>query len=468
MTFCSRRSRDRDVQHLATPNVRRSLRNAGKDATIISMHFRPLLLSLLIAPVAFARITPNPALSDTVYLPNGSRNVNLSDNVLYTSVSDTSFAFHVGQGPSKLFLTWETTPYEAWANDITTNVSHNEIPLSDFVLLASANSTTGFDGKWDTVAVIDSSKVSSRGVLVDFTGKSWIRFSMAKAVAVYDARVFDASNGANDSWFFLGTSITQMAFNGYALDTTFAQQVTALSPKNTPATVFGGVGGVNSTEVAAHLATYLSCAGNVKFWAIEMGTNDAWGGSTANLNTYLKNMQKIIDSATARGIVPIIARIPATDSTRANWQISPLFLDSLDSLVARNGLRNGPDLYGWFHRHPEELNGDGVHPNIVGAASIQRLWAKAVAPLYSDSSSVSVSRRVPAAGFSVSVHGSVVRLSELPGGNMTASLFAVTGERLETHALRGISGSFESRLPHGVYVLQLNTEAGSQRTAIRL
>jgi len=221
-------------------------------------------------------------------------------------------------------------------------------------------------------------------------------------------------------------------------------------------------------SVSRGTGQYLSCAGNVKFWAIEMGTNDAWGGSTANLNTYLKNMQKIIDSAKARGIVPIIARIPATDSTRANWQINPLFLDSLDSLVVRNGLRTGPDLYGWFHGHPEELNGDGVHPNIVGAASIQRLWAKAVAPLYSDSSSVSVSRRVPAAGFSVSVHGSVVRLSGLPGGNMTASLFAVTGERLETHALRGTSGSFESRLPHGIYLLQLNTEAGSQRTAIRL
>jgi lysophospholipase L1-like esterase len=432
------------------------------------MHFRLLLSSLLLASATFAGIPPNPALSDTVYLSNGTKNVYLSDNVLYTAVSDTSFAFHVGQGPSKLFLTWLTTPYEGWANNIAASVSHNEIPLSDFALLASANSTTGFDGTWDTVAVIDSSKVSSRGLLVDFTGKSWIRFSMKKAVSVYDARVFDASNGAKDSWFFLGTSITQMAFNGNALDTTFAQQVTAFSPKNTPATVFGGVGGVNSSEVSAHLATYLSCAGNVKFWAIEMGTNDAWSGSTWNLSTYLKNMQQIIDSAKARGIVPIIARIPATDSTKAGWQISPLFLDSLDSLVARNGLQAGPDLYSWFHKHPEELNGDGVHPNAVGAASIQRLWAKAVAPLYADSSTVSVSRQVPAANLSVSVHENLVQLSGLSGGSTTAALFTVTGKRLETHALRGTSGSFESHLPHGIYLLQLKSETGIRRASLLL
>ena len=111
-----------------------------------------------------------------------------------------------------------------------------------------------------------------------------------------------------------------------------------------------------------------------------------------------------------------------------------------------------------------------MHPNTVGAASIQRLWAKAVASLYSNSPSTSVVGRASTAdvSVSVSVHWNVVQLSGLPGGNTTASLFSVAGKRLETHALRGTSGSFESRLPQGIYVLRLDSRSGAQRAIIRL
>lgn len=427
-----------------------------------------LLFPLLLSAAASAGIIPNLELADTVYLPGGAKSTALSDNPLYTQVSDTTFAFNVGTGHSKLFVTWRTTPYEAWANDITTNGGHSEIPLSDFKLLASANSTTGFDGDWDTVAVIQGNPVSSRGVLVDFTGKTWLRFSIAKSTAVYDARVFDASKGAEDTWFFLGTSITQMAFNGNAPDTLFAQHVTALVPTNTPAVVFGGVGGVNSTEVVSHLSSYTAYAGNVHFWAIEMGTNDVWGGGDWNIATYISNMQTIIDSAKARGITPVIARIPATDSAAAGWQVNAKALVSLDSLIEANGLPSGPDLFNWFKEHPEEHNTDGVHPNAAGAASIQRLWAQAVVPLYKDSSSGIVSHRTPAAALSVAVRGNIVELTGLPGGSMTVSLFSPVGQELETHSLHGTFGMFESRLPHGFYVLQIKSYAGIRRVSVRL
>lgn len=432
------------------------------------MNHQSFLFPLLLSAAAFAGITPNLELADTVYLPNGTKSAGLSDNLLYTQVSDTAFAFNVGAGHSKLFVTWRTTPYEAWANDITTSCGHSEIPLSDFKLLASANSTTGFDGDWDTVATIQGNPVSSRGALVNFTGKTWLRFSIAKSTAVYDARVFDASNGTEDTWFFLGTSITQMAFNGNAPDTLFAQHVTALVPTNTPAVVFGGVGCVNSTEIVSHISTYMAYAGNVHFWAIEMGTNDVWGGGDWNLATYISNMQTIIDSAKGRGITPVIARIPATDSALTGWQVNAKVLTSLDSLIEANDLPSGPDLFNWFKEHPEEHNTDGVHPNAAGSASIQRLWAQAVVPFYKSTSSGIVSHRVPAANFSVTVRGNIVELTGLPGGNVTASLFSLVGQEQEAHSLHGASGMFESRLPHGTYILQIKSYAGIRRASVRL
>jgi hypothetical protein len=146
----------------------------------------------------------------------------------------------------------------------------------------------------------------------------------------------------------------------------------------------GGIGCINSTEVVEHLNEYLEYAGNVKFWAIEMGTNDAWGGGDWNLNTYVSNMQTIIDSAKAHGITPVIARIIATDSAKAGWQINPAFLEAVDKLVKENNLPQGPDFYSYFKEHPELLASDGVHPNAEtkGGQAMHHLWAEALAPLY--------------------------------------------------------------------------------------
>jgi hypothetical protein len=167
-------------------------------------------------------------------------------------------------------------------------------------------------------------------------------------------------------------------------DSTTAQLIHARHPLFTPAMLRGGIGCINSTEVVEHLGEYLEYAGNVKFWAIEMGTNDAWGGGDWNLNTYVSNMQTIIDSAKAHGITPVIARIIATDSSKAGWQVNPAFLEAVDKLTADNNLPAGPDFYGYFKEHPELLASDGVHPNgeTKGGQAMHHLWAEALSPLY--------------------------------------------------------------------------------------
>ena len=100
----------------------------------IQNHGEPSIASFpfSFSAAAIAGITPEPLNSRTVYLPGGAKSTGLSDNPLYTQVPDTTFAFNVGTGHSKLFVTWRTTPYEAWANDITTNGGHSEIPFVRF------------------------------------------------------------------------------------------------------------------------------------------------------------------------------------------------------------------------------------------------------------------------------------------------------------------------------------------------
>jgi hypothetical protein len=95
-------------------------------------------------------------------------------------------------------------------------------------------------------------------------------------------------------------------------------------------------------------------------------------------------MQTIIDSAKAHGITPVIARIIATDSSKAGWQINPAYLDAVDKLIKDNGLPQGPDFYSYFKEHPELLASDGVHPNgdKKGGQAMHHLWAEALAPLY--------------------------------------------------------------------------------------
>lgn len=359
------------------------------------------VLPLLIASWAFA-VVPNENLSagKSAYA-DGSPTDYLTDGSLtnWKNVSAKDIAIPVDSGASKLFVTWEL--YEngevGWAN-YTVNCTHSTTSLSDFAILTSGNSTTGVDGDWDTVLVVKGNEVLSRGVQIDFEGKSWVRFSSESTMGQFlEIEMFDMGDGGNDTWFFMGTSISQMGLKQQETDETqtTADLIHAQFPDYTPAMLRGGIGCINSTEVVEHLPQYLANVGNVHFWAIEMGTNDAWGGGDWNLSTFIGNMQTIVDSAKAHGIVPVIARIIATDSAKAGWQVNPLFLQALDSLVRVNGLPEGPDFYGYFYEHPELLGTDGVHPNAGtgGGQAMHRLWAEALTPLYADTASAPESIR---------------------------------------------------------------------------
>jgi len=297
------------------------------------------------------------------------------------------FAIKVGEGPTRVFFNWNNPAY-SWSDDIgkATSCKGNMSVPRDYDILISSNSTNGSNGQWRKVDSVRENSVSERGHLIDFAGASWVKMSIIVGGGTLDeVEIFDVSRGAEDIWFFPGTSITANTYKeSIKSSQTFAGLVAAMHPGYYPAMIRGGIGCINSTTFATDISKYLSMTRNAHYWAIEMGTNDAWGGNDSGVAAFIKNMQLIIDSCKVSGIHPIIARIIATDSLKAGWQVNSVYLKAVDSLTGANNLIPGPDLYTWFKQHPGDLNKDGVHPNSAGGADIQMLWANQMSSLYNN------------------------------------------------------------------------------------
>lgn len=437
--------------------------------------FVAALACLGVAASALA-ITPNPNLSmgRNLYV-DGAVNTNWKPEV-YTDghldfnqvASATDFSLNVGEGPSRIFITWETRGDEAWVStDYITAGSclHNPVAgssLQNFKVMTSANSTNGVDGDWETVAEVGESGAMSRGLAIDFAGKSWFRIVSESAVVnLEEVGAYDLSRGGNDTWFFMGTSISQMGMKQIEVDSSFAQLIHARYPAYYPAMLRGGIGCVNSVGVVEGLKYYGEYVGNVKYWAIEMGTNDAWGDETGvNVPQFKRNMQEVIDTAKAHGVTPVIARMIATNPDVAKWQVHQGFLDAIDELAEENNLPKGPDFFDYFGKHPEELSGlDGVHPNELGAASMHRLWAEAMAPLYEAVDTVETGFYGPGVRLSlprVGVAGNAVYVTGLDG-SAQFTVMDLMGHRVENR-----------NLPAGNYVVLVRGRGHSYSARVQV
>ena len=294
-------------------------------------------------------------------------------------------AINIGTGASKVFFSWNNPAY-TWSSaygktDCPQNLS---FPIN-YNLLTSANSTNGIDGNWTKALEISRNEVSARGHTINFINASWIKMEITTGGGTLDEiEIFDASNDANDIWFFVGTSISANTYKSFVPANNYADLITKSNSSYTPAMVRGGVPCINTTDMLGNIQKYIANTKDVKFWAIEHGTNDAWGGTNGGVANFKNNLQKIIDACKLAGIEPIIARMIATNKATgaATWQVHPDYLKAIDELTKQNNLMAGPDLYTYFLNHPKELHEDGVHPNAIGAASIQRLWAEKMLPNY--------------------------------------------------------------------------------------
>jgi len=346
------------------------------------------------------------------------------------NITDSAWvAINLEKSYSRIFLSWNNPGY-SWSDSIaSTQFPQNlQIPL-DYCILFSSNSTDGVDGTWETAVSVSGNDVTARSHTIDIKSSQWIKMKISKGNGVIDEiEIFDLSGGGEDQWFFTGTSISANAFKAFVPKVCFADLVTKSDSTFTPAVVRGAIPGIKSADMARDISKYLDMSRNVKHWAVEMGTNDAWNGDTANLSSFKINMQLIIDSCKANNIDVIIASVIATDSLKANWQVSSAFLAAIDELTTQNRLSPGPDFYSWFRAHPDQLTSDGVHPNETGCASIQKLWAEKLFTIYKlptpaqkYKSVTNVNRVLLSDGFS----GGKVRMKILQPG--TLSVFKANG-----------------------------------------
>jgi lysophospholipase L1-like esterase len=288
-------------------------------------------------------------------------------------------AIDVGAGPRRLLLNWSA------AGSFNYEETRYGSPGA-YRIDTSGDSTDGVNGSWRTA--VDVLAVSTHGQAnsFDFAGQRWVKLVVTRApvespngVQLSEIDVHDVTVGARDTWFFLGDSITALAFDrATARQPSFAAWVHERRPAYFPAMIDGGTGGDKSDEGAARIGDWLARSPDAHFWAIAYGTNDA-AGNASDTTRFRTNIQAIVDRVRAAGRVPILATIAfASDGQHLN--ISK-FNRVLDEIRAKNGLPAGPDLYAWFAAHPEELR-DGVHPNDRGVVSTNRLWGEAVLALY--------------------------------------------------------------------------------------
>ncbi len=402
---------------------------------LVTTVLKPILMCLVMCVFITDAMVSNPIVSrgKTAYTSSGEVSF-LTDNKFngqnWSVKKDSWIAINIGEGPKKVFLNLNNPAY-AWAKAplAPPNCPNNELQyLISYDIFTSSNSTNGSDGQWYKVLSIENNMVTARGHEIDFSGASWIKIIISDGGGYLDeVEVFDISSGSEDIWFFAGTSISANVFKGSPPEENFADLITKEYPTFNPVMIRGGIGCQNSTQLVQNLKTYLEVASNAHFWAIEHGTNDAWGGSNYGVETFKKNMQEVIDSCKKAGIEPVIARVIATNETAAGWQVHPDYLNCIDELIVQNNLIAGPDLYGWFLEHPEGLSSDGVHPNATGAEKIQQLWAQKMDSLYKATVHYRSGRLQPAKSqlFTAKIKNGHLQLqSKYPGG---VSVFALNG-----------------------------------------
>jgi acyl-CoA thioesterase-1 len=288
-------------------------------------------------------------------------------------------AIDVGVGPEKLFMSWTASG----------SFNHNETTYGgpgSYRVEVSADSTDGEDGTWKTASTVSGNEYRTRAHGIDFAGNRWLRLVITGptkttyeyGVQLDELDIHDISGAADDTWFFIGDSITAFAFDrAPPHQPSFAELISKKHPGYFPALLNGGNGFEKSSEGLKRLPTLLKEHPEIHFWALGFGTNDAAGDSTETAG-FEQNLDAMVKLVKAAGRVPLIARIPYAPKEHDGI---PKFNAAIDAIAKKNGLMPGPDLYAHFKAHPEELS-DGLHPNDAGIVSINRLWAAAVDGLY--------------------------------------------------------------------------------------
>ncbi|HEY6003861.1 MAG TPA: SGNH/GDSL hydrolase family protein [Anaeromyxobacter sp.] len=309
-------------------------------------------------------------------------------------------AIDVGAGYSRLLLSWTSS-----GNHDYTDRKYGA-PV-DYRIETSADSTDGSNGTWRTVAAVTDNPVRTRAHAFDFAGQRWVRLSVTRlspdafewGLYLDEIDVHDLSGGrdeaappgpalaqgqprppaaalapAYDIWVFFGDSITSGVFDR-APDhqPSFAEAIARRHPGYFPATVGAGFGSLHHSDAVARIDGVLALNPDAKVVALSFGSND-WDPVA-----FRRDLLAVVRKVRAAGKIPIVPRIPFRTNSKEDF--AARLNAAVDAVAREERLVPGPDLYAYFHAHPERLM-DGLHPDPTGAVEAIRLWAEAAAPLY--------------------------------------------------------------------------------------
>jgi lysophospholipase L1-like esterase len=305
-----------------------------------------------------------------------------------TTAAPAWVAIKLTAGPTRILVSWDDGGTYNYEDPAGTTVYG--LP-ADYRFEVSSNSTNGMDGDWTAAgSPVTGNRVRTRAHALDFAGKSWIKMVVTAApaeasngVAIGEIDVHDISATGTglpeDTWFFLGDSITAFAYDR-TNPPSFATLIdTETAHAYMPAMINGGIGGELTTSGLARLDKALALNPDYKFWAITYGTNDSWGNKT-DASAFRANLQMMIDKIKAAGRTPVLSHVPySADGAHETLEV---FNAAIDQLTRENQLQIGPDLTAYFEQHPDQLSDDKVHPAPAGRQAMNQQWADAMGVVY--------------------------------------------------------------------------------------
>jgi lysophospholipase L1-like esterase len=263
---------------------------------------------------------------------------------------------------------------------------HGRVPR-DFVIEGSRSTGSTMPTDWQPVLTVTNHPHPNGQHIVDFAGYNWFRFRVTRSgdnntgVELQELNLFDASAGTDDSWLFLGDSLTADFMRSYTIGgTAYLSQLVSQrsSGARYPVMHMAGIPYITASQADDRV---LGNDGFLKkfpgkFVVLGYGTNDAASGDYG-LQDFDSSMRAMAQAVIAAGKVPLIPKMPyAKDDQRRphiekyNAKIDQIYRD-FPQVV------KGPDFYAYFKDHQDEYR-DDVHMNDTGMATMRKMWADVI------------------------------------------------------------------------------------------
>lgn len=312
------------------------------------------------------------------------------------TITDSYVTIDIGAGPTSLLLFWHNGDVPDYT--VTPDVNYG-VP-TDYTIDVSADGTT-----WKNVVDVQSTNgitYRNRAHRFDFTGMSYVRFTITKCITttgasnalgrIVEMDIFDASNGVDDTWLFTGSGPIRSGYD-QQIRPSYADLVNMKHQAYNPAVIDIADTGAESQALLDNLDAWLALNPDFVHWVLPYGLYET---SLPNEPAaFVTNMQTAITRLQAAGKQPIVPRLtyvaPAgCGSENINCAMIDAFNQAIDGLVVKNGLLPAPDLYAWFSAHPDQLcvqgqcesNWIGIEPNASGITGENTQWALIFDPLY--------------------------------------------------------------------------------------